>query len=48
MIKLGRLQTLALGSCTPSRYQKKDGKSNGVMALMDMMVGDLKTEHSEA
>jgi len=29
-------------------YQKKDGKSNGVMALMDNMVNDLKTEHSES
>merc|ERR1719262_718393 len=29
-------------------YQKKDGKSNGVMQLMDNMVEDLKTEHSEA
>merc|ERR1719453_2675758 len=29
-------------------YQKKDGKSNGVMALMDNMVEDLKTEHSES
>ena len=30
------------------RYQKKDGKSNGVMQLMDNMVEDLKTEHSES
>jgi len=29
-------------------YQKKDGKSNGVMGLMDNMVNDLKTEHSES
>jgi uncharacterized coiled-coil DUF342 family protein len=29
-------------------YQKKDGKSNGVMALMDNMVNDLKTEYTEA
>ena len=30
------------------RYQKKDGKSNGVMQLMDNMVEELKTEHTEA
>merc|ERR1719353_1062431 len=29
-------------------YQKKDGKSNGVMQLMDNMVEELKTEHTEA
>merc|ERR1719421_1851564 len=29
-------------------YQKKDGKSNGVMALMDNMVNDLKSEHTES
>merc|ERR1719424_439453 len=29
-------------------YTKKSGKSNGVIALMDMMMSDLKTEHSEA
>jgi len=29
-------------------YQKKDGKSNGVMGLMDMMLSDLKSDHSEA
>jgi chromosome segregation ATPase len=29
-------------------YQKKDGKSNGVMALMDNMVNDLKSEHKES
>merc|ERR1719146_345849 len=29
-------------------YSKKSGKSNGVIALMDMMMNDLKTEHSEA
>jgi chromosome segregation ATPase len=29
-------------------YTKKSGKSNGVIALMDMMMNDLKTEHSEA
>merc|ERR1719247_1228284 len=29
-------------------YQKKDGKSNGVMALMDTMVADLKSEHTES
>merc|ERR1719428_1320381 len=29
-------------------YQKKDGKSNGVMALMDNMANDLKAEHTEA
>ena len=30
------------------RYQKKDGKSNGVMQLMDNMVEELKTEHTES
>merc|ERR1719146_476232 len=29
-------------------YSKKTGKSNGVIALMDMMMNDLKTEHIEA
>merc|ERR1719506_1065155 len=29
-------------------YQKKEGKSNGVIGLMDMMVKDLKTDHTEA
>jgi len=29
-------------------YTKKEGKSNGVMGLMDMMLGDLKTDHSDA
>merc|ERR1719324_541303 len=29
-------------------YQKKEGKSNGVIALMDMMIEDLKTDHTEA
>jgi len=29
-------------------YQKKDGKSNGVMALMDNMANDLKAEYTEA
>merc|ERR1719313_700874 len=29
-------------------YQKKDGKSNGVMALMDEMVSDLKTDLTDA
>merc|ERR1719199_2242527 len=29
-------------------YQKKEGKSNGVIALMDMMIKDLKTDHSDA
>merc|ERR1719352_732094 len=29
-------------------YQKKDGKSNGVMALMDQMVDDLKSDMTEA
>merc|ERR1719269_318458 len=29
-------------------YQKKDGKSNGVMQLMDNMVEELKTEHTES
>merc|ERR1719453_868339 len=29
-------------------YTKKSGKSNGVIALMDMMMGDLKTEHTES
>merc|ERR1719263_1447838 len=29
-------------------YTKKSGKSNGVIALMDMMMNDLKTEHTEA
>merc|ERR1719353_2550525 len=28
--------------------QKKDGKSNGVMALMDNMANDLKSEHTES
>merc|ERR1719321_1118095 len=29
-------------------YQKKDGKSNGVMALMDEMVNDLKSDMIDA
>merc|ERR1719158_1664783 len=29
-------------------YQKKDGKSNGVMALMDEMVNDLKSDMTDA
>merc|ERR1719253_1638308 len=29
-------------------YQKKDGKSNGVMALMDEMIGDLKSDLTDA
>merc|ERR550537_1558122 len=29
-------------------YQKKDGKSNGVMALMDQMINDLKSDMTEA
>merc|ERR1719224_411532 len=29
-------------------YQKKDGKSNGVMALMDQMVNDLKADMTDA
>merc|ERR1719155_174928 len=29
-------------------YQKKEGKSNGVIALMDMMIKDLKTDHTDA
>merc|ERR1719324_1566567 len=29
-------------------YQKKEGKSNGVIALMDMMITDLKTDHTDA
>jgi len=29
-------------------YQKKDQKSNGVIALMDMMLNDLKKDHTEA
>merc|ERR1719181_135357 len=29
-------------------YQKKDGKSNGVMALMDEMVNDLKSDMTES
>merc|ERR1719482_375728 len=29
-------------------YQKKDGKSNGVMALMDEMVNDLKSDLTDA
>merc|ERR1719375_394425 len=29
-------------------YQKKDGKSNGVMALMDEMVSDLKSDMTDA
>jgi len=29
-------------------YTKKEGKSNGVMGLMDMMLGDLKTDHSDS
>merc|ERR1719473_1542936 len=29
-------------------YQKKDGKSNGVMALMDQMVNDLKSDMTDA
>merc|ERR1719313_243004 len=28
-------------------YQKKDGKSSGVMALMDQMMDELKTDSSE-
>jgi len=29
-------------------YQKKDGKSNGVMSLMDTMIDDLKTDLTES
>merc|ERR1719482_1909450 len=29
-------------------YQKKDGKSNGVMALMDQMINDLKSDLTDA
>merc|ERR1719235_939715 len=29
-------------------YQKKDGKSNGVMALMDEMINDLKSDLTDA
>jgi len=29
-------------------YQKKEGKSNGVIGLMDMMIEDLKSDHTEA
>merc|ERR1719240_1842875 len=29
-------------------YQKKDGKSNGVIGLMEMMIKDLKTDHSDS
>jgi chromosome segregation ATPase len=29
-------------------YQKKEGKSNGVIALMDMMIKDLKTDHTDS
>jgi len=29
-------------------YQKKDGKSNGVMALMDEMINDLKSDLTES
>merc|ERR1719230_1592097 len=29
-------------------YQKKEGKSNGVMALMDMLIKELKDELTEA
>merc|ERR1719482_1632878 len=29
-------------------YQKKDGKSNGVMALMDEMINDLKSDMTDA
>jgi len=29
-------------------YQKKDGKSNGVMALMDQMINDLKADMTDA
>merc|ERR1719324_642280 len=29
-------------------YTKKSGKSNGVIALMDMMIGDLKTDLTDA
>jgi len=29
-------------------YQKKDGKSNGVMALMDQMINDLKSDMTES
>merc|ERR1719263_2189318 len=29
-------------------YQKKDGKSNGVMALMDQMMEELKTDGTDA
>merc|ERR1719240_1558464 len=29
-------------------YQKKDGKSNGVIGLMEMMIKDLKMDHSDS
>merc|ERR1719428_1958962 len=32
---------------TLGAYTKKTGKSNGVIALMDMMIGDLKTDLTE-
>jgi len=29
-------------------YEKKSGKSNGVLGLMDMFIGDLKKDHTES
>jgi chromosome segregation ATPase len=29
-------------------YQKKDGKSNGVIKLMEMFIGDLKTDYTDS
>jgi len=29
-------------------YEKKSGKSNGVLGLMDMFIGDLKKDHTDA
>jgi len=33
---------------TYGAYQRKDGKSNGVIGLMDMFIKDLKTDYTEA
>jgi len=33
---------------TYGAYQKKEGKSNGVIALMDMFIKDLKTDYTES
>ena len=46
--RVGYLAEAASFYACRRRYQKKDGKSNGVMQLMDNMVEELKTEHTES